>query len=182
MVFHIAAKQTVQRNQRRLTIQTLTVRRVTDNRTNRTFWQRVGQFSHVFDFIADDIAQTRTTGIGARAFDNPKVIIRTIETRSVFTQTFTRTTLRFGGDLFPQIDIVIRPAQETPVLAMQTRSAIGGDHCRFNQQRAGTAHRIEQRITRLPARTHHNGGCQRFFNRRGASAIAVAALMQAFAT
>ncbi|MNN55647.1 hypothetical protein D3C81_1705350 [compost metagenome] len=73
---------------------------------------------------------------------------------------------------------MLRPTVKAPVATVQTGCAIGCPHRGFNQQRTGTTHRIEQRRTRLPARTHHDSRSQRLFDRRLTGTIAIAALMQ----
>ncbi|MNS60941.1 hypothetical protein D3C72_939530 [compost metagenome] len=73
------------------------------------------------------------------------------------------------------------PAAKAPLPAMQSWRAVGGQHGRFNQQGAGTAHWVDHRRARQPARAHHNGRSQVFFDRRNTGAIAVTALVQAFA-
>ena len=182
MRFHVAAQQAVQCNQRRLAVQTLTIRRVADHRTVRAFWQRIGQIRHVLHLEGHQLADTGTTGVAARAFNHPCVAVRTVKVRGVLRQPFTGAGLRIVFDLFPDGLIVLRPAFEAPVAAVQPWRTVGGQHRGFNQQRTGTAHRIEQRRTWLPSGAHHDSGSQRFFDRRHPGAIAIAAQMQACAT
>ena len=179
VVLHVAAKQAVQGNQRRFAVETFAVWRVADHGTVRAFWQRVGQVRHVFYFEGDQLANTGTAGVAARALNDARVAIGAVEMRGIFRQPLTCAGLRVVFDLFPERFIVLRPAFEAPLAAMESRGAVGGQHGRFNQQGTGTAHRVEQRRARLPAGAHHNGGRQGLFDGCHAGTIAVAAQVQA---
>ena len=167
----------MQGNQRRFAVETLTVWRVADNRTVRPFRLRVGQVGDIFHLESNQLADTRTTGVAARTFNHARIAVRTVEVGGVLRQAFTCPGLSVRFHLFPDSFIVLRPAFEAPLAAVQSRRAVGGQHSRFNQQRTGAAHRVEQWRAWLPAGAHHDGGGQGFFDRCHTGAIAVATQM-----
>ena len=69
----------MQGNQRRLAFKTFAVRRVADNGPVRAFWQRIAELGNIFRFKCNQFADARATGVAARAFNNPRVDIGTVE-------------------------------------------------------------------------------------------------------
>ena len=69
----------------------------------------------------------------------------------------------------PQWPLMSEPAVESPLLTIQTRSDIRGHHASLHEQRAGTAHRIDQVLAFCgqgrPAGTDQNGRRQILFQR-----------------
>ena len=143
LVFHRTAQQAMQGNQRRFAIQTFAVGRVTDHRTIRSLRQWITQFGDIFNVKCHQIGNTCAAGVTTRFFNHARIAVGAIEVRSIVSKPLTRTHLSFGFNLLPDGFIVLCPTAKAPVPAMQARRAIGCPHRRFNQQRAGAAHRIE---------------------------------------
>ncbi|MNZ79882.1 hypothetical protein D3C78_984970 [compost metagenome] len=78
-----------------------------------------------------------------------------------------------------------KPGAEAPALALEVRCHIGGDHRRFDQEGAYTAHRVGQGATlggdAWPAGTDQHRRGQVFLERRSTLLQAIAALVQAVA-
>ena len=167
----------MQRNQRRFAVQTFPVWRVAQHCAVRPFRQRIGQLRDIFHLKGDQFTNPRKTGVSARTLNHPCVAVRTVKMRAILSQAFTGTSLRFRFHFLPDIFIMLHPAAKAPTPTVQAWCAIGRQHRRFNQQRTGTTHRIEQRCSWLPAGSHNNRGCQGFFDRRNTSTIAIATQM-----
>ena len=89
---------------------------------------------------------------------------------------------RLDQQPFPQRGIVLLPAQETEMLAVQSRRDVGGDHRALDDEGTGAGEGIEQAVLAHRLAVPSRGGQQRrgqVFLQRGASMLqAVAAAVQ----
>ncbi len=87
--------------------------------------------------------------------------------------------------LGPGMRVVLLPALEAEPLAEQPGRDVGGDQRGLDRQRAGPAHRVDERAAgrrdRRPARADQDRGCEVLLERRRALPAAVAAPVQAVA-
>ncbi len=159
MLLHQTTELAVQRNQRRLALQTFTVRRVTQHCAVNRRIERIGQLQQVLLRKRKEFKDASTTGIRLRPLQHPAIVVITKKARLSRRRTRAGTVLCLGFHVLPQRSIKLVPGSKAPVFTQQARCPIAGDQRRFNQQRARTTHRVDQRRSRLPARTQHN--CRR---------------------
>ena len=124
----------------------------------------------------DIFHQAGTTDILLGNLDRRRIDIGTI----TFEIKLTFLTL-VVIDTVEQFLVEIDPFLESKLLTMHARRNIQGDHRRFDQQRTGTAHRIDEIRLAFPACFQDHTGSQHFIQRSFRLIHTVTAFMQALA-
>ena len=129
---------------------------------------------HRFQF--DVFGQACATDILLGNLDSGRVDIRTVAFESELA------FLAFVViDAVEQFLVEVDPFLESELLAVDTRGDVQGDHSRFDQQRTGTAHRVDEIGFTFPACLQNHTGSQYFVQRRFGLFHAVSAFVKAFA-
>ncbi|MNQ84355.1 hypothetical protein D3C85_994810 [compost metagenome] len=179
------AEVLVEVEQARLITQTLAVRRVADH---QAFLVLVRARLERRDFALvdlDPLAQAGTLDVVAARLNQPWIGFVAADPQWCLGQTGSGALGSFFVEFFPQRRDVTEPGGEAPLLATQVRRDVGGDHRRFHQEGADTAHRVSQRAAfgrdTWPAGTDQDGGREVFLQRCRTLLQAIAALVQAVA-
>ncbi len=168
----------MQRDQRRLALQTFAVRRVAQHRAALLARQRIFQLQHILTREGKEIGDAGAPCVSLRPFQHAPVAVVAEEARLRGGGASARALLRLAFHLAPQRVVMLTPVGEAPAAAQQAWRAIAGDQRCLDQQRAGAAHRIEQRRGWLPAGAQHDRRRQVLLERRLAGLLTIAALMQ----
>ncbi len=130
----------------------------------------------------DESGQFRELRVAFGFVEYGRIAVEAEEHRFERLQSVSGARLRLTTQSTPQCRIVAVPAEESEIVATQSRSDFSRHHCRLDQQGTGAAQRIDQSAARgvhdRPTCAQQHRRCEIFLQRRLSRALAVAALVQ----
>ena len=160
----------------------LAIRRIADEQARSC---RIGRAPQVFDRLPLEAREADHSGllrIALGLVEDIRILIHAEKRGWQGAQSGFGAHLGLGTQGLPGISSVAEPTEETKVASTNPWCHIGRHQRRFNHQRAGSAHGIDQRSAILedfrPPGAQQHGAGQVFLERRFALANAIAAPMQ----
>ncbi|CAM5209195.1 hypothetical protein LSPH26S_03838 [Lysinibacillus sphaericus] len=137
---------------------------------------------HVLPIQGEETGHARLLRVALGRLHHARVGVAAEEAWPQRTQAGLGALFRRIQQAAPQCDVVLLPAEEAEVLAAQAGGHVGRHQRALDQQRAGAAHRVEQRaaggVHRRPLRAQQHRGREVFLQRRLALLLAPATPVQ----